>query len=520
MVNQIPGLMRCNAKLILFIIFTVVALASCSSDRDTSINYLGQDPPGISAEVFAPGLISTDSIEHSAPSFSPDGKIVLWTVLDRMYHASMMEMTFENGRWSAPHRASFADSTADDYYPSFSPDGKKLYFSSRRKVHYEENGSIRIWEVERTAHGWGTPAPFDSLVSDGEDYAHSITSKGTLYFSTSQGGSTNWNLMRSEKVNGAYTVPELLPYSINSVGYEDGPYVAPDESFIIFDSQRPDGLGGGIDLYISFKKEGKGWMMPVNMGPKINSHATERFARLSPDGKYFFFGSTRNASATSKGFDIFWIDAAVIDELRKGATAQIKIDQPLGQDIIASLRNDEIDSASGKLKRWLARHPNSLDATIVYSSLVRRQKNYPEAERVLQQNPVMWAENTAVIMEKALVKFGLNKDDEALRILVPILVEGDQLRERYIYLSNALLGMGRFEVSDDYFEKAMTLHASPSPYYSRGCVYAKMGQKDKAFVALNRAVDLGMRVRKEYEDNPDLTKLRDDVRWKMLMEKL
>jgi tetratricopeptide (TPR) repeat protein len=103
---------------------------------------------------------------------------------------------------------------------------------------------------------------------------------------------------------------------------------------------------------------------------------------------------------------------------------------------------------------------------------------------------------------------------------VPILVEGDQLRERYIYLSNALLGMGRFEVSDDYFEKAMTLHASPSPYYSRGCVYAKMGQKDKAFVALNRAVDLGMRVRKEYEDNPDLTKLRDDVRWKMLMEKL
>ena len=513
--------MRVNAKLIL-LLFTTVVLTNCSSDRDTSINYLGQDPPGLSVKLFAPGLISTDSMEHSAPSFSPDGKIVLWTVLDRAYHASMMEMTFENGKWSSPHRASFADSTADDYYPSFSPDGKKLYFSSRRKVPagYEENGSIRIWEVERTEHGWGIANPIDTLVSDGEEYAHSITSKGTLYFSSSQGGSTNWNLLRSKKVKGVYTMPELLPYSINSVGYEDGPYVAPDESFLIFDSQRPDGLGGGIDLYISFKKEGEGWMIPVNMGPKINSNAAERFARLSPDGKYFFFGSTRNASATKLGFDIFWIDAGILDELRKEATAQARINEPLGQDIIASLRNDKIDSASSQLKRWLALHPNSLDATIVYSSLLRKQRNYQEAERILKENPVRWAENPAVIMEKALVKFGLNNDDAALRTLAPILVEGDQLRERYIYLSRALIDMGRFEISDDYFEKAMKLHASPSPYFSRGCAYAKIGQKDKAFVALNKAVELGMKIRKEYEDNPDLVPLMNDARWKMLMERL
>ncbi|HMG90034.1 MAG TPA: hypothetical protein VK589_08235, partial [Chryseolinea sp.] len=441
-------------------------------------------------------------MEHSAPSFSPDGKIVLWTVLNRTYRASMMEMTFENGRWSSPHRAAFADSTADDYYPSFSPDGKKLYFSSRRKVPagYSENRSLRIWEVDRTEHGWGVPVPFDSLVSDGEEYAHSITSEGTLFFSSSQGGSTSWNLLRSAKVNGVYTRPELLPYSINSVGYEDGPYVAPDESFLIFDSQRPEGLDGGIDLYISFNKEGEGWTIPVTMGPKINSNAAERFARLSPDGKYLFFGSGRNMSETNIGFDIFWIDAAVIEELRKEATAQTKIDQPLGQDIIASLRNDDAESASSKFKLWLTLHPNSLDATIVYSSLLRKQKNYPEAARILAVNPVQWAESSAVMMEKALVKFGLNNDDEALRLLAPILAEGDQLRERYIYLSRALLDMERFDISDEYFEKAMTLHASPAPYYTRGCVYAKLGEKDKAFIALNKAVDLGMSVRKEYED--------------------
>jgi Tol biopolymer transport system component len=504
------------------LLFSLISLCRCSADKNAAINYLDQDPPGPYAKLFSPRLITTDSMEHSAPSFSPDGKIVLWTVLDRTYRASMMEMTFENGRWSAPHRAAFADSTADDYYPSFSPDGKKLYFSSRRKLPagYPDNHSIRIWEVDRTEHGWGNPVPVDSTVSDGEDYAHSITRDGTFYFSSSQGGSTNWNIMRSEKVNGMYTRPQLLPYSINSVGYEDGPYVAPDESFLIFDSQRPEGLDGGIDLYISFKTENGGWTIPVNMGPKINSNAAERFARLSPDGKYFFFGSTRNMSETNIGFDIFWIDAAVIEELRKEPSAETKIDQPLGKDIMASLRKDDVDSGSGYFKQWLDLHPNSLDAAIIYSSLLRRQKNYPEADRVLTQNSVRWAENKAVIMEKALVKFGLHNDEEALRILSPILKEGDQLRERYIYLSRALLDMARFEISDEYFEKAMAIHASPGPYFNRGCAYAKMGEIDKAFVALNKAVDFGIGVRKEYEDNADLAILKKDPRWKGLMEKM
>ena len=117
---------------LLAIVMWVLSL-SCKQ-KNAGINYLGQNPPGVTAELFSPGLISTDSMEHSSPAFSPDGKVVLWTVLNQSYRASMMEMNFENGKWSTPHRPTFADSTADDYYPSFSPDGKKLYFSSRRRV--------------------------------------------------------------------------------------------------------------------------------------------------------------------------------------------------------------------------------------------------------------------------------------------------------------------------------------------------------------------------------------------------
>ena len=50
------------------------------------------------------------------------------------------------------------------------------------------------------------------------------------------------------------------------------------------------------------------------MGAKVNSEWAERFARISPDGKYLFFG--RN---TSHGFDIYWIDAGIINELKEQA---------------------------------------------------------------------------------------------------------------------------------------------------------------------------------------------------------
>ena len=178
--------------------------------------------------------------------------------------------------------------------------------------------------------------------------------------------------------------PILLPYSINSVDYEDGPYIAPDESFLIFESQRPEGIDGSLGLYISFRHEDGHWGMPVNMGPKINSGKGERFARLSPDGKYLFFGSARNMSADNRGADIYWIDAKMIDELRNDETAKSKIEQSLGDELIKALIKMILQVQPLLLKQWLSLYPNSLDATVIYSSILRKQQRYSEAGQLLE----------------------------------------------------------------------------------------------------------------------------------------
>lgn len=227
-------------------------------------------------------------------------------------------MNYGNGKWSSPHTPSFCDTSANEVYPSFSPDGKQLYFSSNRKAEKTDTSikSNRLWKVERNGNGWGTPILLDTIISKGGEYASSITESGNLYFTFGAFRSPDWNILRSEKKNRSYSLPTKL--ALNSPGYEDGPFVAPDESYIIFESQRPEGINGSIDLFICFKNKDGQWSEPRNMGAKINTSFSERFARVSPDGKFLFFGSNKNETEIAKGFDIFWIDAKIIDELRKG----------------------------------------------------------------------------------------------------------------------------------------------------------------------------------------------------------
>jgi len=294
-----------------------VAHSQISSKAKIRGKYFGQNPPGMNAVLFAKGIVSTDSIEHSAPAFSPDGRIVLWTKIYQGRPAFLVEMRMKkNGIWTQPSLPSFASGDADDFYPSFSVDGKKLFFSSRRPMPagYPKNEDMWIWVVESTKSGWKSPKPVDTTVIKGFEYGHSVSKNGTIFFSSRRDGT--FDIFSASSVKHKYQPPQLLKDSINTSGYEDGPFIAPDESYLIFESQRPESIEGSIDLFICFKKKDGSWSKPKNMGPKINSKYSERFASVSPDGKYLFFGSNRRQHTDNLYFDIYWISAKIIGELR------------------------------------------------------------------------------------------------------------------------------------------------------------------------------------------------------------
>ena len=74
---------------------------------------------------------------------------------------------------------------------------------------------------------------------------------------------------------------------------------------IIFSSDRPGGVGRA-DIYISHLENGR-WSEPMNLGEAVNSEASEYGAMISPDGRFFFFTSSRTGME-----DIYWVSADVL----------------------------------------------------------------------------------------------------------------------------------------------------------------------------------------------------------------
>jgi hypothetical protein len=263
--------------------------------------YLGQKPPGDKAELFAPGIVS-NCMQHSSAYFSPDGKEVYFSRMLPL-PSVIMCMKEENDVWTKPRVA------VEGLTPFLSPDGKKLYFSR----------DWALWVVEKTENGLSEPKKLGNAVNfQKRQDGPSITNDGTLYFCSMYGDHDG--IYRAELSDGDYVQREKLGSGINSGNVDGLPFIAPDESYLIFTSFRSGSIGMS-DLYISFRKHDGMWTFPKNMGPEINSEAKEGYPYVTVDGKYFFFCSNRVSALNRNRIpdgpgNVYWIDAKIISELK------------------------------------------------------------------------------------------------------------------------------------------------------------------------------------------------------------
>lgn len=283
------------------------------SDSADPQAYLSQEPPGDSAVVFAPGIVSTDRNEHFGPTFTPDGRMIVWSVTSMTKTLRMVERT-DTG-WSEPRELLFNEAYREDG-PYFSPDGSRLYYSSMRPRESDPTpDDWDIWYVERSDSGWSAPQHLPAPVNTTEasQLFHAVAANGNIYFRTLGPERT---MYRSSYIGGVYREPEPLPEAINTDLFYSSPYIASDESYMIFSSTRPGGLGSA-DLYITFRVN-DGWSEPANLGPGVNSELDELSPHLSPDGRFLFFGrqQVRSESSNYHSGDIYWVRADVIDSLK------------------------------------------------------------------------------------------------------------------------------------------------------------------------------------------------------------
>ena len=271
--------------------------------------YLGQKPPGMTPELFAPGIVSTEITEHGAPTFSPDLSEMYWSPqYMEIGGGRIIYMRSVDSQWYAQETASFSQEFKNQN-PFLSVDGKRLFFKSFRPMKADVYRNGAFWLCERTPEGWSIPKPLGPSVNLGS-MGQQITESRyrNLYFPSERpGGKGLWDIYQVCFEGGSYTEAENLGEAINSEFYDGSPYIAQDESYLVFSSlSRPDSYGGS-DLYVSYRKADGSWIKAGNMGSAINTKGHEEFPIVSPDGKYLFF---------FRDGDIYWISAKIIDELR------------------------------------------------------------------------------------------------------------------------------------------------------------------------------------------------------------
>ena len=278
-----------------------------------SLLYLNQEPPGLIPKVFAPDIISTSNEYEFGSVFSKKADKFYYAVrLDKDWKAEIRYTELQNGKWTKPKRIELNDKYSYND-PYISPDENKLYFISNRALNgHGDVKDIDLWYIRKTDKGWSEPISAGEAINSGKDEFYiSLSNTGTIYFAsnihTSDENRWDFDIYYSKPEDGDFQVPVNMGDSINTKYFECDAFVSPDETYIIFCSARPGGYGQG-DLYISFKNNENRWTKAKNMGKIINTETHGFCPFVTKDGKYLFYTSNE---------DIYWIDAKIIDNLRK-----------------------------------------------------------------------------------------------------------------------------------------------------------------------------------------------------------
>jgi hypothetical protein len=153
-----------------------------------------------------------------------------------------MIVKYENNHWTSPDTISFS-TTRSAEEAIYSPVGTRVYYYAYSPPN-PVGGSDLCYSV-KNGSVWGEPINLGSPLNTSQDEYHPcVVADGSVYFENVAG-----KICYSKYENGNYQPRVLLPSMFNDQSLAWGnPYVAPDESYFIFNSSRPGGFGN-TDLY-------------------------------------------------------------------------------------------------------------------------------------------------------------------------------------------------------------------------------------------------------------------------------
>ena len=175
------------------------------------------------------------------------------------------------------------------------------------------------------------------------------------------------------------------------------------------------------------------------------------------------------------------------------------------------------------MKEWFRENPGNNDpaAFNIYANALMRVKEYAEAETIFKKCLELNPDNNGIRLNLVLISYALDKPGEGEQMLVQYEKSIPPEQFTYFYIANYLYGIAKYSTAIPYYEKALTFEPPAAfMFYNLAGCYARTGEKDKAFLNLNNAVESGQNSKQDYENDANLESLKTDQRWQELLKKL
>jgi len=252
------------------------------------------------------GINSKD--DDYMPTLTPDRELMIFTRKRGNENEDILRSRFKGGKWKkVDDYIDDINTKTNEGMTRFATHGETFYFAGCHREDTE--GGCDIYEARFRADETVEVTRLEgNLNSHYWDSQPTISCDGKrMFFSSSRpegnGGADIWISYLLE--NGNWSLPQNAGPSINTLGDEEAPFIAPDGKTLYFTSTGHDVNMGDGDLFISVFENGS-WSPAQNLGTPYNSTSKELGIWLSSDGKTAFLSSDRPGG--HGGLDMYQVD--------------------------------------------------------------------------------------------------------------------------------------------------------------------------------------------------------------------
>ena len=311
---------------ILFIIILNVVSYNSIKSQDSIFNYngeyFGQELPGKSPKIFLPEFKNIFGYIHGRFIFSPSGNEAIWIISTndkgRSIDHKLIIRRNENNAWHYPKKL-FLNNDNEGTSPSYSGDGKRIFFQSRFKVNEKCNDNdLNLCYVEKNDTTYSNPKNLGDVINTCADESRPyVSNDNSIFFCRNKviknliGDS---DIYFSQYQGNAYNIPICLGSEINTEFHETEPCISPDDSYLLFISNRPGGYSKMMNLYVSYKDDKGNWTKSFCLSDTLKIENIW-FPSITPDGKYLIFCGGYPTEHGYNNSNYYWVSTELIKDL-------------------------------------------------------------------------------------------------------------------------------------------------------------------------------------------------------------